>query len=431
MKYKTSLYNTYFEFNNSKYLYNSHSGLFCEIDDCMYEYLETISLNQNPESKAEFSYLSQKGVIIRDDINEFNLIHVRNLTEQFSNSPSQLDFVIATTRGCNYRCKYCFEGQTHSNIEMNAETQEATVRFIISTLENCKSCTRIHITWFGGEPLLNTPCIENISGKLIDYCNQHSVKYSASIITNGLLLNEKCIVFLETQMVNSIQVTIDGDEDVYGYYKGTAPENFEKVVNNICAIPQRIKVSLRFNTDKDNYESVKKAALLIIDRIDESRKKNMIMYLAPIEYRRKKSISMATLNELNYDFSTMLLNNRMYDSILGNIPQPRYVSCGALKKNNYAIDSNGNLVKCEHYIGDDDKASGDVVNGPCFANSEMEFYKTTVKDKCRKCSLYPVCRGGCMERLINRGVEVDCDAYKEKIRQHLYFAALVGQRLNS
>ena len=84
--------------------------------------------------------------------------------------------------------KYCYE--KFENIKMSRETEIAIVEFTEKLLSE-STFKSLHVSWFGGEPLLGLKTIKNLSKKFISICFQNGLDYSASITTNGyLLMNE-------------------------------------------------------------------------------------------------------------------------------------------------------------------------------------------------------------------------------------------------
>jgi len=60
---------------------------------------------------------------------------------------------------------------------MSEEVQNSLIESRIKTIAN------LGITWYGREPLLA------FSDRIIKLCDDNNVNYSASVITNGYLLN--------------------------------------------------------------------------------------------------------------------------------------------------------------------------------------------------------------------------------------------------
>ena len=119
-----------------------------------------------------------------------------------------------------------------------------------------KSCTL-----FGGEPLLvqNKELIRYICGK----CRE--LEMSISAITNGYEL-DKFIDILEEYKFTSIQITVDGTEEIHNLMRPLAGggKSYAKIMENIkLALDHNITVSLRVNVNKTNISGIR----LLIDEL--------------------------------------------------------------------------------------------------------------------------------------------------------------------
>jgi uncharacterized protein len=77
-----------------------------------------------------------------------------------------LRLVLLPTEKCNFRCTYCYEAFLIGR--MSSSTIQGIRRFIDRRV---RGLHLLHISWFGGEPLVARPVIEDISQP---YCNSHS-----------------------------------------------------------------------------------------------------------------------------------------------------------------------------------------------------------------------------------------------------------------
>lgn len=170
---------------DSKYL--ASSGLdFKEsiLTDVDYEYKELIQLLKIGE------------FVIPKEVDEKNLIRLQSLKTKFS--ASHLDLTIIPTSDCNFACVYCYEKDFVSNQYINKDNQEALLDFISG---KASLISNLHITWYGGEPLLALSIIESLTEGILDICSRHNVQYSASMVTNGYLLSKTTLHTLRKIMV--------------------------------------------------------------------------------------------------------------------------------------------------------------------------------------------------------------------------------------
>lgn len=81
---------------------------------------------------------------------------------QSSISNDALHLIILPTEACNFRCVYCYETFKYNRIK--AGVIEGIKNLISIRIPDLKY---LHISWFGGEPLLTLDVIENISGHIL------------------------------------------------------------------------------------------------------------------------------------------------------------------------------------------------------------------------------------------------------------------------
>jgi uncharacterized protein len=111
-----------------------------------------------------------------------------------------VSLTICPTMGCNFDCPYCFED--HSPGKMSAEVRDDVVALAERMLDASGS-KDVHVTWFGGEPLLAPDVIESLSERLMTLVEERGGEYRASIITNGYLLTQEVVDMLGRCKVGS------------------------------------------------------------------------------------------------------------------------------------------------------------------------------------------------------------------------------------
>ena len=114
-------------------------------------------------------------------------------------SPYAIGLTICPTMGCNFNCPYCFED--HFARKMSASVQDDVVALAGRMLDALRT-KDVHVTWFGGEPLLAPDVIESLSGRLMALAEERGGRYEASIVTNGYLLTQDIADMLGRLKVN-------------------------------------------------------------------------------------------------------------------------------------------------------------------------------------------------------------------------------------
>lgn len=122
---------------------------------------------------------------------------------------------------CNIRCEYCFgdKGAFHGDRGLlSLETGKKAIDFLIA---NSGSRHNLEIDFFGGEPLLNFEVIKKLVeyGRSVEKDHHKNIRFT--ITTNGILLDDEKIDYIDEHMGNVI-LSIDGRPEVNDRMRHTA-----------------------------------------------------------------------------------------------------------------------------------------------------------------------------------------------------------------
>ena len=119
---------------------------------------------------------------------------------------------------CQLRCKYCFASTGDfgkGRKLMSFETGKHAIDFL---LENSGDRPNLELDFFGGEPLMNFKVVKQI----VEYARSREAEYGKkfrfTITTNGLLLDDEKIEFINKEMSNVV-LSIDGRKEVNDYFR--------------------------------------------------------------------------------------------------------------------------------------------------------------------------------------------------------------------
>ena len=185
-------------------------------------------------------------------------------------------YVILPTTTCNARCFYCFE-QGMQYRKMSRETVENTLRFILQ--HKPENRNRIHIHWFGGEPMCAADHIDRICEGLAEA----GIEFSAEMTSNGSLFTEELAhKAAKVWNITKIQITLDGMAEEYALrkrYTNAVQDPFETVIRNIhLLIAAGISVAVRLNVDENNPGEIYRVADFLGNEFSEAEKKKMAVY---------------------------------------------------------------------------------------------------------------------------------------------------------
>jgi len=126
--------------------------------------------------------------------------------------------VMNVTNQCNLSCQYCYEFGADKVATpegkpkfMDLETAKASVDFL---LEQSAGRRSVHITFFGGETLMNFPLLKSVVGYANEKAAAQGRSIDFSLTTNATLLTPAIIEFLSQYRIG-VTVSMDGPKDMH------------------------------------------------------------------------------------------------------------------------------------------------------------------------------------------------------------------------
>ncbi len=114
---------------------------------------------------------------------------------------------------CNLRCKYCFASTgdfgTGRKV-MDIDTAKKAIDFVI---EKSGKRHNIEVDFFGGEPLMAMDVVKETVQYARSLEAKHDKCFRFTITTNGMLLNDENIAYINKEMSNVV-LSLDGRESV-------------------------------------------------------------------------------------------------------------------------------------------------------------------------------------------------------------------------
>lgn len=110
---------------------------------------------------------------------------------------------------CNLRCRYCFAstGRFGGQRElMSAEVGRAALDFLLEASGSRKNC---EVDFFGGEPLLNFPVVQELVAYGREQASKKGKVFKFTLTTNAVLLDEKVEQWLNEQDI-AVVLSLDG-----------------------------------------------------------------------------------------------------------------------------------------------------------------------------------------------------------------------------
>ena len=294
-------------------------------------------------------------------------------------------YIILTTTGCNARCFYCYEKGTKP-VTMTTETASKVVRYIMAHRGNEK----VHINWFGGEPLVNAKVIDQICTEL----RGQGVPFTSSITSNGYLFDaDKVLRAKDLWQLQRMNITLDGTEQTYNRVKAyvyPGVNAFERVLNNIGLLTAAgIHVGIRLNVDKHNIGEMSELVQLLHRRFGTNE--YLSVFSQPLLGERSPEDSaelFAQRMQLEQQIVAFGYRHKRYYKLQRDI---KVHCCGAdIDGMNVLIAPDGHLGKCKHYV--DSNFFGHIDSEECDKAILRKFKERKADiEACATCPFYSQC----------------------------------------
>ncbi len=168
MIYKPSMFNYKSNYGEEIIIYNSLKGLesislvSAEKAQRVSKLLEAEKLDA--EQLQDIKECIDLGFFVPYEIDE--KLNRDRMQMEYIMNPNLL-LVIHTTKECNFRCKYCALNFEPQNLQ-----KEECDNIILFLRKNISKYQSLHISWFGGEPLLCMEAIERIGSAAMEICRR-------------------------------------------------------------------------------------------------------------------------------------------------------------------------------------------------------------------------------------------------------------------
>ena len=404
--YKYSQFNLVIQETEDKVLlYNTYSLRWRRFNKSDFERM----VDQQAIPQAWLSeYIIKEGFMVPTNLNEIQ--RLKDDVNTFWEDYNTLDLSIFVTMACNYRCVYCFEKDHLCNTEyMTTETADDIINFIKRRYAEHQFKNKLHIKWFGGEPLLNMPIIRYISNEL----HSNNIDFIARMYTNGRLLTKEITQELKDLGVTGpVVIPIDGLASTYAKLKCCKEEDFHAVIQNIKAAEDILNIIIHIN----------------VSEASKADTEALYKYLREeVGLKCKIKINNITPSNTNYMTIDNTINMTEYFKLVKDITPKRSIKrsfgCEAKNPNHFGIGVNGEIHFCEYTIKNKEHIAGNIVKECTNPISRVDttWDINKIIDQCHECNILPLCMGECvMRRYINK-VRIDCDKelYTQNIKERL------------
>jgi uncharacterized protein len=374
------------------------------------------------------------GFVIDASVDEIDV--VRQKYDALRYDDSTMVLTIAPTLACNFGCDYCFQGADKPLSRMSPEVEQATLALVNDQVHQIR---RLHVAWYGGEPLMGLPIIERLSLGFTGICDPSGVAYDASIVTNGYKLDGRTAKRLTDLRVRTAQITLDGPREYHDRRRAllSGRGTFDRILDNIAASLSEspIAISIRVNVDQRNSTDIPSLLDTLAARKYDPRR--FSVYFAPVEAITSdcRGVTHACMSKSSY--ARLETQLQQYAAELGlcrpGLPSRFRGLCAAVRPKGIVIAPNGDIHKCWDTISMPLLRVATVENpSPALErkNNEWVEWSPFENQVCRSCKLLPNCTGSCAHKFINpdetsgEAASLPCPSWKFDARERFVAIAI-------
>ena len=437
-----------YKLNGFNIVLDTYSGAVHCVDDLSYDIIELYQEKSKEEIKQEMleKYKEIKESDIEETFGEIeNLIKEGKLFSKDIYEGKNLDLkkrdsvvkalCLHIAHTCNLNCEYCFAGQGKYHGEdalMSFEVGKQALDFLV---KNSGTRKNLEVDFFGGEPLVNFEVVKQLVKYARSIEKENNKHFRFTLTTNGVLLNDDVIDFLNAEMDNVV-LSLDGRKEINDakrkningdgsydiivpkfkkfvekrgnkeyYMRGTFTRNNLDFTNDIFHMADLGFTELSMEPVVSSEETDYSLREEDLDKIYEQYE-----ILAKEMIKRKKEGNPFTFYHYMIDLSG------------GPCIYKRITGCGSGTEY-LAVTPNGDFYPCHQFVGNKKFLMGNVKDG--ITNKELrdEFKLCNVysRKECKDCWAKLYCSGGCSANSyhttgsINNVYDFGCKLFRKRI----------------
>ena len=349
---------------------------------------------------------------------------------------------------CNLRCRYCFAAQGDfggGRMLMPLGVAKRAIDFLI---EKSAGRRNLEVDFFGGEPLMNFGVVKETVAYARGMEQKYNKKFRFTITTNGILLSDDKIDFINREMSNCI-LSLDGRKSVHdrlrvradgtGSYDDVVPK-FQKLVSlrsrdrDYYVRGTYTKYNLDFTADIRHmldlgFNEISVEPVVSEEKLDYSVKEEDLPRIFKEYDKLSDFIIERSRAGKGFDFFHFMIDLNQGPCAIKRL---RGCSCG----NEYvAVTPTGDIYPCHQFVGKAEWKMGSVLDGNLDEKMKERFALANVysKPECRSCWAKFFCSGGCnannlqYEGDIHKPHTVSCALEKKRLECAIMVQAALAE----
>ncbi len=362
-----------------------------------------VTAEEVAECLSDIAELEKNGKLYTEDEYE-------NLAIDFKNNSNVIKAMcLHVAHTCNLNCSYCFASQGKYKGDralMSFEVGRQAFDFLVA---NSGTRKNLEVDFFGGEPLMNWDVVKQLVAYARSIEKEHNKNFRFTLTTNGVLLDDEIIGFLNKEMSNVV-LSLDGRRDVHDhfrkYYNGKGSYDdvvpkFQRLVEKRGGKDYYVRGTYTHNNTDFTEDILHMADLGFTELSMEpvvcapgdpyALTENDLPKL--FEQYEKLAVEMIRRKKAGNGF---VFYHYMIDLTNGPCIYKRITGCGSGTEY-MAVTPWGELFPCHQFVGDPKYSLGNVWDGVTNKSAQDEFRSCNAyaRSECKDCWAKLYCSGGC------------------------------------
>jgi uncharacterized protein len=332
--------------------------------------------------------------------------------------------VLNVTNQCNLNCGYCYE-YSADKIAVNKDKpkymSESVAQAAIDTLfRESPGRRKLHVTFFGGESLLNFPLMQSTVAYADNKALQEPRIVEYSLTTNATLLTEEIADFLAAHRFG-VTVSVDGDKELHdrmrvfhngrGSYDVIAPKiKMLLSRHKTNSIGARVTLSSGVHHVRRIYDHLtKELGFEGVGFSPATANQDRLYHIGP----QKMDSVLDQFAELAWEYRDFAVRGgqHYFTNVSDTLKElhtgvSKAYTCGA-GLGMLGVGTSGDIGACHRFVDAPVAQMGNVVNGGIDHGARHKFlegHHIGARPDCHTCWVRPICAGGCYhEAFIHHG----------------------------
>jgi len=400
-----------------RFLYLVPAGAIFEMDSTVAAVIERLS--RGTATQEELIAGTADGAELLGELLAARIVVAQDVVREPLETPPA-DFPLQTlvmnlTNQCNLSCQYCYEfGEDKVATPegkpkfMDIDTAKASVDFLLKQSPGRRS---VHITFFGGETLMNFPLLKQVVNYATEQAAAQGRTIDFSLTTNATLLTPAIIEFLSENRIG-VTVSMDGPPDLHdqlrvfangqGSYATIAPRVKALIAGHrtrpITArvtltngVTDVVRIFRHLKNDLGFHEVGFAPVTTSPDRLYAIGERGMDGVLQEFHVLAEEYLEYALRGEMHGFSNVSDTIAELYQGV--NKSHPCGAGLGLL-----GVGPSGDIAPCHRFVDSDTHSLGNIKTGGVDREKQADFLNRghiNSKYDCHTCWARPLCAGGC------------------------------------